>query len=262
MSSAQGAVPQAVPTPPSWDREENRFDIKLPLGGASYPTFVEALACLATSDAELTLTASKEDNRLVQREWTGQCSATEFALVLADARRFVLQATYGDGSRLWFDSGGTDRWRWSTSGDAQDAAVGFKRTVKSRIRGRRFYLWWPAGMLIVVWLMYSAWSHELPSVDPAKAPEFDYTGPLWYTIICLAGVLAALIGMIAADWTGFGLSKRRYLRRLSTTNRLTLRRSSWRDYVTIGKLDVTNGVGAALVIGVVAGVLGVLIVGK
>ncbi|TCC52131.1 hypothetical protein E0H73_40045 [Kribbella pittospori] len=246
LKTASG--PKSAPAPPSWDLARNRYEFKLPAGGADFSTLVAAFASIATDDATFTLTATHEDHRVVQRNWTGRCTADEFALMLAEARRFVLQATYSDGSRLWYDSVGTERWRWSTSGAAQDAALEFRRTVKRRTRRRRFSLIWPWSVLLAGLLMYGAWGDESPAADPNDPPVYNYTGPLWYTLIWTMIAVTGVVAIFASDWTGYGLSKRRYLRRLSSDRSL-----KWRRMFVIKPVDVTNQIGIGLVLGLPAG---------
>ncbi|WP_460652319.1 hypothetical protein [Kribbella endophytica] len=249
----------AAPTPLQWDLNSNRYDIKLPAAGADFGTFVSALASLATDDATMAFIATLEDHRVVRRTWNGTCSADEFAVMLADVRLSTIQATYGDRSNLWLDLPPVQRrWRWTTSGAAHDAAFEFSRTLQRGRRRRRFRLTWPWSVMLVSLLMFGAWSRDVPAANPTDPPGSDFYGPWWYLLITIAVAFAGIFAFILADPGGFGgLSKRRFLRRLTSP-----RPFSWRRYVTIGKLDITNGVGAGLVIGLLAGVLGVLVVGK
>ncbi|MEV6268987.1 hypothetical protein AB0L64_17580 [Kribbella sp. NPDC051936] len=258
MSDRQGGGLLAAQPRVQWELDRNRYDIKLPAAGAEFGTFVGALVCLATDDATMTLTATREDQKVVRRTWTGRCTSDEFALMLAEARLATIQARYADGSDLWLDLPGTGRWRWSTSGAAHDAAFEFLRILQSKRRRRQFRLTWPLLVTVAAVLAIGAWSREVPAASPTDPAGTEFYGPWWYLVLCILLGLAGLFAFIAADPGGFGgLGKRRYLRRLTSGQPF-----SWRRYVTFGKLDITNGVGAGLLIGVLAGVLGVLLVGK
>ncbi|NEA30207.1 hypothetical protein [Streptomyces sp. SID13031] len=256
MSNVPTAGPKAVPVP-QWDLDRQRYDMKLPNEDVDFAVYVAALPHLAVDSAEVTLTATHPDQTIAQRTWTGPCVAEELALMLAKATRVVLQVTYADGSRLWLESGRTERWRWTTSGEAQDAVSLFTRSLRKSLWRRRFRIGWPfvLGMSALVGLL--SWGKSVPAADPKEPDGYDYTGPLWYTLLCVVLMLIAVVGALTTDHSGFGRTRQRYLGRLASPGT-----RSWRRFFTVRPLDVTNGVVAALAVGVMTGVLIALIFGS
>jgi hypothetical protein len=102
--------------------------------------------------------------------------------------------------------------------------------------------------------MFLAWSHTESRSGQAV---IVYTGPIWYSLITVGLLLGAAIAALTADYSGFGWSKRRYLRRLSSARAFT-----WRRYFVINPIDVTNQVGIGLVVGLPAGALLAILIAR
>jgi hypothetical protein len=134
--------------------------------------------------------------------------------MLAEATRVVFQATYADGFRLWLESGRTDRWRWMTSGEAQDAASLFRRSLRKGRWRRRIRIGWPfvVGMRLD-WP--GVLGKSVPAADPEQPDGYDYTGLLLYMLLCVVLMLIAIVGTLTSDYNGIWCSRQRYPGRLA-----------------------------------------------
>jgi hypothetical protein len=245
---------------PNWDIERPRYEIKVPPEGCDFEHLVAGLAELTPEHSTAILTVTRPDASVLQKRWRGLQTPEELAAMLAEADSLVLQVVYADRSRLWLADGVRrhDRWRWTTAGAAQDAAHKFTRVLRKHRKRRLLTIAWPMALIMATVLAFASLGFDQQDGSTPETEFPRYVGPLWYTVLSVLAVLVGLIGIHITDATGFGRSRRRYLKRLA----VPARHFSWRRFFEIRPLDLTNGVFAALVIGLVAGVLLVLIVGK